>query len=92
MKNLFSCVLVVAAAMSGCTQGPKSVPCSNAGDCSKVDAKYQYCLEGRCVECIGDASCPNRSLCKDGSCRQECKDGRDCPGDMQCASGFCAQP
>lgn len=83
---LFVSIPVLAAS---CAPSPKNTPCSNGGECQKVDPKYTYCLESRCVECVGDASCPDQSFCKDGTCRRRCVNSGDCPGDTSCQSGFC---
>lgn len=52
-NGLIGFLLLVA----GCAPSPKSVRCSNGGDCAKVDARFHYCLQARCVECVGDAEC-----------------------------------
>ncbi|MFO0588945.1 MAG: hypothetical protein U0441_15450 [Polyangiaceae bacterium] len=84
------------AAMSlcalGCDVQPKSVPCSNAGDCAAANPRFGYCLQSRCVECLDDASCGDGGRCKDGLCERPCKRARDCPAGDACSDGFCARP
>ncbi len=85
-----SALLLLASAVAvSCAPSPKNVPCTNGGECQKIDPKYAYCLEARCVECVGDASCPDKSVCKDGSCRASCTADKDCPYDGKCSGGFC---
>ncbi len=77
------------ASAPACTPAPKNVPCSNGGDCAAADPKYQFCLESRCVECVGNASCGDGNLCVDGRCQRHCRDGRDCPDGEACQAGRC---
>jgi hypothetical protein len=73
-------LLGIAGAVLGlaCTPSPRNIPCSNGGDCQKADPKFAYCLEARCVECVGDAACGLNQLCVDGRCRQQCATDADC--------------
>jgi hypothetical protein len=80
---------VLALLGLGCTPEPRSVPCSNDGDCRKVDdAHFNYCLESRCVECVGTTSCPLGKSCDDGACVQ-CVNDQGCPGGNRCVDGAC---
>jgi hypothetical protein len=64
--------IVVAAGYAvstvGCAPQPRSVRCSNGGECKERDAKFEYCLEGRCVECVANGSCGMNRTCADGAC------------------------
>lgn len=78
--------LALALMMAGCAPSPKNVPCSNGGDCAKVDAHFNYCLEARCVECISSSSCGEGRSCTDGACT--CDSDVGCPG-QRCEEGVC---
>lgn len=52
----------------GCAPQPRSVRCSNGGECKERDPKFEYCLEGRCVECVARGSCGTNRICVDGVC------------------------
>src|SRR5262249_29491319 len=67
----------------------RSAPCSNGGDCQKIDTKYGYCLQGRCVECISNSGCGDGNTCVAGVCDRACEDGRDCAGDLVCENHRC---
>lgn len=82
-------LLVPLVIVAACVPSPKDVPCSNQGDCQKVDPKYGYCVDNRCVECLDDTGCGNDS-CVDGRCMHKCVDGRQCPGHQVCSNGYCA--
>ncbi|TKC98708.1 hypothetical protein [Polyangium fumosum] len=79
--------IIVAGA--ACVPEPKSVPCSNQGDCEGKNVAFQYCLERRCVECVSDASCGMGNTCVAGLCKRSCKDGRDCLDGYACANDRC---
>ena len=83
--TLFAALVASSVACSS----PRSLPCSNGAECTKADAKYSYCLESRCVECIGDASCGDGKLCSDGVCAFSCQN-KPCPGGATCTNGICA--
>jgi hypothetical protein len=72
--------------LAACAPRPKNVPCGNGGDCTKIDARYSYCLESRCVECVSSSSCGEGRSCTDGVC--VCSSDVGCPG-QQCAEGAC---
>jgi peptidoglycan-associated lipoprotein len=86
--------MVAAAALSvihlGCTPGPRNVPCSNDGQCEKDSPAFRYCLESRCVECVGNTACGANGTCVDGKCAISCKDARGCPANRSCNDGVCA--
>jgi len=79
---------MIAAA---CAPSPKSVPCSNTGDCETVNAAFKYCLQNRCVECVSDSSCGTGNACDDGICERACRDGRDCSDGQACSQGRCSR-
>lgn len=72
-----------------CAPGPKSVPCSNRGDCVKVDPAYGYCFEHQCVECIADSGCDYPNRCLGGFCERRCGDARECRAEQVCRAGKC---
>jgi hypothetical protein len=81
--------LVIAAALLGCTPAPRHVACANDGECRSAGEEFNYCLESRCVECVGSASCGEGNVCADGRCVRRCQDGRDCPEATFCIDGRC---
>lgn len=86
--------LLVAGGVSlaACAPAPKSVPCSNDGECAAKGDEFAFCLESRCVECVGRGSCRGHP-CVDGVCRIPCDDARDCPDGQVCgAEEVCARP
>ena len=62
-------LLGVGAVSASCAPEPQTVSCSNDAICQK-SARFHYCLESRCVECVGDASCGAGKACIDGRCAQ----------------------
>ena len=85
-KGLIGFLLLIA----GCAPSPKSVRCSNGGECEKVDARFHYCLQSRCVECVGDSECGTGRACSDGAC--VCTDNHGCGMGQTCADGTCKNP
>ncbi len=85
----FGAALLVAGA---CAPSPKTVRCTNGGECTAADPRYEYCLEGRCVECVANTSCGIDNRCVDGFCERKCKDTRDCPEGQWCLEGKCGDP
>ena len=79
-------VMALALAMAGCAPSPRNVSCANDGQCEKIDARFHYCLETRCVECVGSASCGEGRACTDGAC--SCSSDVGCPG-QRCDEGVC---
>ena len=73
----------------GCTPSPRNVPCSNDLQCEQANEEFTYCLQGRCVECVGSASCGDARTCADGDCRANCKDNRSCAAGETCSGGLC---
>jgi hypothetical protein len=67
------------------------LPCSNDGQCQKTNEALRYCLEARCVECLGSSACGNGNLCVDGECVIRCNSDRDCPARKVCQSGACEE-
>lgn len=76
MNRSRSSLLVTAAllfglslgAASACSSEPRFQRCSNGGECERIDPKYAFCLQGRCVECIGRGSCGAHKSCEEGAC------------------------
>jgi hypothetical protein len=67
MRAAFVALVAMAC---GCAPTPKNTPCSNGGDCERIDPRFHYCLQHRCVECIADSSCGERGACVDGACER----------------------
>jgi hypothetical protein len=78
-----------ALLLSGCAVRPKSVPCSNAGDCQTAGDRFHYCTESRCVECLDDTSCSPGNRCTDGMCERRCRDDSDCSKGERCNDRIC---
>jgi hypothetical protein len=70
MRTVFWLVFMalVGAGSAGCPPEARNVRCSNGGECKAHDPKYEYCLAGRCVECVARGSCGTNRFCKDGVC------------------------
>jgi len=79
----------IAVGAFTCAPSPRSVACSNRGDCEKVDRAFGYCFEHRCVECIESSSCGYPNRCLDGFCERRCRDERDCRAGELCRAGKC---
>lgn len=80
-------LFAIIAFTAGCAPSPRDVSCSNDGQCEAVGARYHYCLESRCVECLGSASCGEGRTCEDGACR--CSDDSGCGKGEACRQGEC---
>jgi hypothetical protein len=76
--------LLIGAA---CSTEPRYAACSNDGECEKVGAKFRYCLQSRCVECVGSASCGEGRACVDGAC--ECTSDKGCGMGERCTDAKC---
>lgn len=86
---LLALLLPLLLAVVGCDLQPKSVPCSNAGDCQAVSQRFGYCAQSRCVECLEDSGCGDGNRCKAGMCERRCKSEKDCPRGEACHEGIC---
>jgi len=93
MRSLAICFLLALGAMwsaSGCAPEPHSAACTNDAVCEQLGEGFHYCLESRCVECVGNASCGEGRVCADGACvctsDRGCKQGERCV-DSECKSG-----
>ncbi|MEO7328371.1 MAG: hypothetical protein ABI193_07325 [Minicystis sp.] len=76
--------------LAGCAPDPKSVRCGNGGDCEKMSSRFHYCLQSRCVECVGDPECGEGRACLDGACG--CTADRSCGAGQRCEAGACKSP
>ena len=76
---------------SGCGAGARYTRCTNAGDCPAPAGQAAYCLQSRCVECVGSSSCGEGNLCIDGKCGRRCNDAADCPAGHSCDDGTCLE-
>ncbi|MGK4005237.1 hypothetical protein WMF31_21590 [Sorangium sp. So ce1036] len=83
-------LVLTGASPAGCAPEPRSVPCSNDGECRRVDDDLRYCLSSRCVACLSSAMCGDGSQCVDGRCVSGgCQDTRDCGSGQICREGTC---
>jgi hypothetical protein len=48
--------------------GAKSAHCENDGQCEALGGKFQYCVAGRCAECVTNAGCGAHGRCERGQC------------------------
>lgn len=79
---------LVIGLLAACAGGPSSLPCRNDSECAGRNDRYAFCLESRCVECVGRGSCGGHA-CDGGVCNIPCEDSRACPHDDACVSGRC---
>lgn len=70
--------------------------CQSDAQCeTKYPGQKRACHGGRCdraSECQSDADCKSGGrdfVCRDGTCRAECTDAKDCPADKTCVSQKC---
>lgn len=89
-KGLLPLILAVCLG-AACDLQPKTVPCSNAGDCKSVNERYGYCVQSHCVECLEDSGCGDGNTCNAGTCERHCKSSQNCPTGDVCRDGFCAR-
>jgi hypothetical protein len=73
-RRAFRCALAcvflsMGAWLGSCAPDPSTVACNNDGECRDRDEKFNYCLENRCVECVGNSRCKRGFVCDDGFCR-----------------------
>ncbi len=90
MRPLAICFLILFASLvgaSGCAPEPRNVSCTNDAMCEKLGEGFHYCLESRCVECVGSASCGEGQACLDGAC--VCNSDRGCKQGEKCVDGEC---
>jgi hypothetical protein len=71
-----------------CAPSPRNVPCSNLGDCRKIDERFGFCGQGKCVECVGRGSCDGHD-CVEGVCSIPCGEGGRCDEGRVCDGGKC---
>jgi hypothetical protein len=65
---LVAAVLTFVLSFEGCAPDPQNVSCRNDGECRDRGQNFNYCLENRCVECVGNARCKRGFVCDDGFC------------------------
>jgi hypothetical protein len=80
---------VILSLLVGCATQPRNVPCANDGQCEKESPQFRYCLESRCVECVGSSTCGPKGSCVDGRCMISCGSDRDCPRGSTCQDSTC---
>ena len=73
----------------GCAPSPRSVPCSNDGECWKASESFRYCLQSHCVECVSRSNCGEGNACIEGRCEIHCRKDRDCPAHQVCKDDLC---
>ncbi len=78
-----------ALVFAACAPSPRSLPCENDGQCSKASPEYRYCLQSKCVECVGSPDCGEGNQCIAGACVRSCKDGRECKDGEHCDDHVC---
>ncbi|MEZ4298333.1 MAG: hypothetical protein R3B70_25495 [Polyangiaceae bacterium] len=91
VRRLPGALVLLAASMlfaAACAPSPKNTPCSNDGECAAADDAFRYCLQSRCVECVGSSSCEG-GKCVDGACEIPCKNDGSCPKGRVCKSDMC---
>jgi hypothetical protein len=71
-----------------------SPPCAADRDCDDGERCFRttngtYCAEHERTKCDATTSCPAKSTCNDGVCRNSCKSDEDCQGDQVCTAGYC---
>jgi hypothetical protein len=59
---------LAAGSWLACAPEPRNVPCSNGGECQEQNAKFRYCLQNRCVECVAPGTCGDGRTCEKGLC------------------------
>lgn len=79
---------VTALVFFGCAPSPRDVPCRNDGECAAKSDRFAFCLQSRCVECVGRGSCGG-SPCNDGVCEIACDTAKDCRDGDVCDGGMC---
>lgn len=57
-----------ALTLSRCAPEAKTVHCSNDAVC-KDTGDFNYCVNGRCVECVTSSGCEKGERCSAGACR-----------------------
>lgn len=72
----------------GCAPSPQDVPCRNDGECAAKSDRFAFCLQSRCVECVGRGSCDGHA-CRDGLCEIPCDGEKDCRDGDVCDDGLC---
>jgi len=73
----------------GCAPGPRTVACTNDGECWKASESFRYCLQSHCVECVSRSNCGEGNACIDGRCIVHCSGDRDCPPHQVCKENTC---
>jgi Cys-rich repeat protein len=61
-------IAAIAAALTQCAPDPRTVHCSNDTSC-KERGDYNYCVNGRCVECVTNSACGAGRRCSVGTCK-----------------------
>jgi hypothetical protein len=59
----------LVVALSHCAPDPRTVHCSNDASCKERGGDYNYCVNGRCVECVTNAACGPGRRCSVGTCK-----------------------
>ena len=81
------CECNVTCEQSLCVSGAPG--CGSNAEC--VSQQTPFCVEGECVQCDSDSSCPGTGTrCLDGVCTAACERDEHCPLLHACGDGECA--
>ena len=58
----------IALGLASCAPQARHTACANDGQCESIGGEFHYCLESRCVECVGSSSGGDKRTCVDGRC------------------------
>jgi hypothetical protein len=61
-------VFAVALGVVACAPEARHVPCASDAECRAEEGELEYCLQHRCVECLGESMCHGLESCVDGRC------------------------
>lgn len=59
-----------AASVAGCSSKPVYPACRSDEGCA-ADARHDYCVAGRCVQCRTAIDCGDRERCREGRCESD---------------------
>lgn len=69
MAGALALLAALTLTLSRCAPEAKTVHCSNDAIC-KDQGDYDYCVNGRCVECVTSSGCEAGERCSAGVCRR----------------------
>jgi hypothetical protein len=62
------CFAALSVLVTDCAPSARDVSCRNDGECRDRGESFNYCLQHRCVECVGSSRCKAGFVCRDGTC------------------------